>query len=70
MKDKSNKNTNEIHMVKAIKPETPQDAYGYGSGRFTPGRAPSGGFTPVWDYSDRPVDVKNSPTSKPGKQVI
>jgi hypothetical protein len=57
-------------MVKAVKPEIPQDAYGRGSGRFTPGRAPAGGFTPVWDYSDRPVDVKNSPTGKPGKQVI
>jgi hypothetical protein len=43
---------------------------GHGHNSFTPGKAPSGGFTAVWDYSGRPNDTKNSPIAKPEKGTI
>ena len=68
MKDKSNKNLNApAWPAKAVKPQTIKNTYGHGGGTFTPGKAPVGGFQAVWNFSNRPGDFKNSPTSKPGK---
>ena len=67
MKDPvSNKNLNEeARGARATKPQSPKNVMGRGHNTFTPGKAPMGGFTPVWDFSGRPGDMKNSPTSKP-----
>ena len=68
MKDLSNKNLNEpAWPAKAIKPQSVKDTMGHGQNSFTPGKSPLGGFTAVWDYSNRPGDTKNSPVSKPEK---
>ena len=64
----SNKNLNEeAWPAKATKPQTVRNTMGRGHNSFTPGKAPIGGFTAVWDSSGRPGDMKNSPTSKPEK---
>ena len=68
MKNFSNKNLNEpAWPAKAVKPQTVKNTMGHPRNSFTPGVAPQGGFTAVWDYSDRPNDSKNSPVSKPDK---
>jgi len=70
MKDQSGKNLNEpAYMAKAIKPQTVRNTFGLGGGTFTPGTAPRGGYQAVWNFSDRPNDYKNSPTTKPGGKV-
>ena len=66
----SNKNLNEMSRgARAAKPQTPKNVMGRGHNSFTPGKAPMG-YTAVWDFSDRPYDLKNSPTSKPEKGTI
>ena len=66
--DNSTKNLNEpAWPAKAVKPQSVKNTMGHGHNSYTPGRAPMGGFTGVWDYSGRPNDTKNSPTSKPQK---
>ena len=52
-----------------VRPQKPKDGFGFGGGTFTPGRAPEGGYQAVWNFSDRPNDYKNSPTTKPGLKV-
>ena len=51
------------------RPQKPKDGFGFGGGTFTPGRAPEGGYQAVWNFSDRPNDYKNSPSTKPGLKV-
>jgi len=69
VKDSNNKNLNEpAWPAKAVKPQTVKNTMGRGHNSFKPGVAPQGGFTAVWDYSDRPNDFKNSPISKPEKR--
>jgi len=51
-----------------VRPQKPRDGYGYGGGRFEPGKAPLGGFQSMWVFDDT-RDYKNSPTTKPGKKV-
>jgi hypothetical protein len=68
VKDLSNKNLNEpAWPAKAVKPQSVKNTMGHPVNSFTPGKAPSGGFTSVWDFSGRPNDSKNSPVSKPEK---
>lgn len=50
---------------KAIKPQTIRNTLGRGGGTFTPGKAPSGGFQAIWNFSGRDNDYKNSPVAKP-----
>lgn len=65
----SNKNLNEpAYGAKAVKPQTPKNVLGRGGGTFEPGRAPAGGFQSVWNFSDKPNDTKNSPTTKPERR--
>ena len=52
-----------------IRPQKPKDGFGFGGGTFTPGKAPAGGFQSVWNFSDRPNDYKNSPTTKPDGKI-
>jgi hypothetical protein len=69
MKNDKNQNLNEpAWPAKAVKPQTVRNTYGMGHNTFTPGKAPIGGLTTVWDFSGRPNDTKNSPTSKPDKR--
>lgn len=75
MKDKSNKNSlsdsqhpGEGEHSIPVRPQRPRDGYGYGGGRFEPGKAPIGGFQSMWVF-DGTKDFKNSPTTKPGKKV-
>lgn len=66
MKDEKNRNLNEpAYPAKAVKPQTVRNTMGMGHNSYTPGKWPQGGLTTVWDYSGRPNDLKNSPTSKP-----
>lgn len=68
MKNENNTNLNEpARMSRAVRPTTVRDTAGRGHNRFTPGKAPIGGFTAVWDFSGRSGDLKNSPTGKPEK---
>jgi hypothetical protein len=68
VKDFSNKNLNEpAWPAKSVKPQTVKNTMGMGHNSFTPGKAPLGGLTTVWDYSGRPNDTKNSPVAKPEK---
>jgi len=76
MKDQSNKNVTHNLLdpssgqaATPVRPQKPKDGYGFGGGTFTPGTAPRGGFQAVWNFSDRPNDYKNSPTTKPGGKV-
>jgi len=67
--DNSTKNLNEpAYPAKATKPQTVRNTMGMGHNSYTPGKWPQGGLTTVWDYSGRPNDVKNSPTSKPERR--
>jgi hypothetical protein len=70
MKDETGiKNSTErAWSAKSIKPQTVKNTYGRGHNEFTPGKVPLGGLTTVWDFSGRPNDTKNSPTSKPEPQ--
>ena len=72
----SNKNVQSNYLDPAegyaavpTRPQKPKDGFGFGGGTFTPGRAPEGGYQAVWNFSDRPNDYKNSPTTKPGGKV-
>jgi hypothetical protein len=68
-KQNSTENLNEpAYMAKAIKPQSVRNTLGLGGGRFTPGKAPEGGFQSMWVF-DGTKDYKNSPTTKPGKKV-
>ena len=71
MKNSQNKNLNEpAYPAKATKPQTVRNTYGLGGGTFKPGVAPAGGFQSVWNFSDRPNDYKNSPSTKPEKGTV
>ena len=71
MKDKvTNKTkTDKAWPAVAVKPQSVKNTMGHGHNTFTPGKAPRGGFTAVWDYSGKSGDYKNSPTTKPDKKV-
>jgi hypothetical protein len=76
MKNDQNKNSRTdalrpIGKIEAVptRVQSPRDAYGYKGGTFTPGKAPHGGFQPVWNFgTPSPGDSKNSPTGKPEKR--
>lgn len=77
MKDRSNKNTTNDGLNRSsgepampIRPQKIKDAMGHGGGTFTPGRMPIGGFQAVWNFSGRPNDYKNSPSTKPDKGKV
>ncbi len=71
MKNSQNKNLNEpAYPAKATKPQTVRNTYGLGGGTFKSGVAPAGGFQSVWNFSDRPNDYKNSPSTKPEKGTV
>ena len=72
MKDRPNHISPTVNEIAVpTRPQKPRDSYGQGRGAvFQPGRAPQGGFHPVWDFGPNPTDVKNSPVSKPEKGTI
>lgn len=72
MKDKTTNKTktNKAWPAIAVKPQTIKNTMGHGQNSFTPGKAPRGAFTAIWDFSGRSGDFKNSPTDKTsGKKV-
>ena len=56
-------------IAQPVRPQKPKDGMGFGGGTFKPGFAPEGGYQAVWNFSDRPNDYKNSPSTKPGLKV-
>ena len=77
MKDNQNKNAFDSgrdieggNPAIAVRPQKPKDAFGFGGGTFTPGRAPFGGFQAVWNFDGNPKNYKSSPTGKPEKGSV
>ena len=67
MKDSSGKNVPTDMYAKPVRAQMPKDCYGHGVNHWESGKAVSGGFLSVMDFSGRPNDYKNSPISKPEK---
>jgi hypothetical protein len=55
--------------AKPVRPQKPSDNTQMGQPVWTPGTMPKGGYRSVFDFSERPVSTKLSPTTGGGKKV-